>query len=157
MRNQIAFTLLSGLLVVCSLGGECYTDIYGGSTAARFTTTLSGSAEVPPVVSDGTGTGTFELSADESSLSYNITARGLSGPVTGAHFHFSATGPAGSGGVLFEITDSVEEINGEITLEGTWPVTAEDVVNLRIDYIYVNLHTEANPGGEIRGNITPVD
>ena len=66
-------------------------------------------------------------------------------------------GAAGSGGVLFEITDSVEEINGEITLEGTWPLTAEDVVNLRINYVYVNLHTEANPSGEIRGNVTPID
>ncbi len=157
MRNQFALTLLSALLVAGSMGGECYTDIYGGSTSARFTTTLSGNAEVPPVDSNGTGTGTFELSADESSLSYNITARGLSGPVTTAHFHFSATGAAGSGGVLFEITDSIEEINGEITLEGTWPVTAEDVVNLRINYVYVNLHTEANPGGEIRGNVTPID
>ena len=157
MRNQFALTLLSALLVVGSMGGECYTDIYGGSTSARFSTTLSGNAEVPPVDSNGTGTGTFELSADESSLSYNITVSGLSGPVTAAHFHFSATGPAGSGGVLFEITDSIEEISGETTLEGTWPLTAEDVVNLRINYIYVNLHTEANPTGEIRGNVTPID
>ena len=143
MRRKKTLSLLSTLLVAGSMGGECFTDIYGGSTSARFTTTLSGNAEVPPVVSDGMGTGTFELSADESSLSYSITASGLSGPVTAAHFHFSATGPAGSGGVLFEITDSVEEINGEITLEGTWPLTAEDVVNLRVDYVYVNLHTES--------------
>ena len=145
------------MLLAGNMGGECYNDIYGGSTSSRFTTTFSGDAEVPPVVSDGTGTGTFELSADESSLSYSITASGLSGPVTAAHFHFAAAGPAGSGGVLFEITDSVEEINGEITLEGTWPLTAEDVVNLRVDYVYVNLHTEANPSGEIRGNVTAIN
>ena len=157
MKRKKTLSLLSTLLVAGSMGGECFTAIYGGSTSARFTTTLSGNAEVPPVDSNGTGSGTFELSADESSLSYNITARGLSGPVTAAHFHFSATGAAGSGGVLFEITDSIEEINGEITLEGTWPVTAEDVVNLRINYVYVNLHTEANPDGEIRGNVTPID
>ncbi len=157
MRRKKTLSLLSTLLIAGSMGGECFTDIYGGSTSSRFTTTLSGNAEVPPVVSDGMGTGTFELSADESSLSYSITASGLSGPVTAAHFHFSATGPAGSGGVLFEITDSVEEINGEITLEGTWPLTAEDVVNLRVDYVYVNLHTEANPSGEIRGNVTAIN
>ncbi len=157
MKRKKTLSLLSTLLVAGSMGGECFTAIYGGSTSVRFTTTLSGNAEVPPVDSNGTGTGTFELSADESSLSYNITARGLSGPVTGAHFHFSATGAAGSGGVLFEITDSIEEINGESTLDGTWPLTAEDVVNLRINYVYVNLHTEANPGGEIRGNVTPID
>ncbi len=157
MRNRKAISLLSALLVTVSTGGQCFTDIYGGSTSDRFTTTLSGNAEVPPVDSNGTGTGTFELSADESSLSYNITVSGLSGPLAAAHFHFSAAGPAGSGDVLFDISDSIEEINGEITLEGTWPVTAEDVVNLRVNYVYVNLHTEANPSGEIRGNVTPID
>ena len=47
------------------------------------------------------------------------------------------------------------EDGGEVTARGTWPVTAEDVTNLRIAYIYVNLHTDQNPGGEIRGNLTP--
>ena len=32
-------------------------------------------------------------------------------------------------------------------------ITAEDVLNLRLDYIYINFHTEANPAGEIRGNL----
>ncbi len=157
MKNEIVLTLLSGLLVVGSMGGECYTDIYGGSTSARFTASLSGNAVVPPVDSNGTGTGTFELSADESSLSYNITASGLSGPLAEAHFHFSAAGPAGSGDVLFDISDSIQEINGEITLEGTWPLTAGDVNNLRLNYVYVNLHTAANPSGEIRGNVTAIN
>ncbi len=154
MRRKKTLSLLSMLLVAGSMGGECFTDIYGGSTSDRFTATLSGGAEVPPVDSNGTGTGTFELSADESSLSYNITVSGLSGPLAAAHFHFSATGPAGNGDVLFDISDSIEEISGEVTLEGTWPLSAEDVVNLRVNYVYVNLHTEANPSGEIRGNVT---
>ncbi len=157
MRRQRVFLLLGALLLAGNMGGECYNDIYGGSTSSRFRTTFSGDAEVPPVVSDGTGTGTFELSADESSLSYSITVSGLSGPLAAAHFHFSATGPAGNGDVLFDISDSIEEISGEVTLEGTWPLTADDVVNLRINYVYVNLHTEANPGGEIRGNVTPTN
>ena len=157
MRRQRVSLVLSALLLAGNMGGECYDDIYGSSTSSRFTTTLSGDAEVPTVVSDGMGTGTFELSADETSLSYSITASGLSGPLTGAHFHFSAAGPAGSGDVLFDISDSIEEIDGEVTLEGMWPLTVGDVNNLRLNYVYVNLHTQANPSGEIRGNITATD
>ena len=74
----------------------------------------------------------------------------------GAHFHFSADGAAGSGGIVFAITDSVvNDGDGGATAEGVWNLTADDVRNLRLDYIYVNLHTDANPAGEIRGNLVP--
>ena len=157
MRGQRVSLLLGALLLAGNMGGECYNDIYGGSTSSRFTTTLSGDAEVPSVDSDGTGTGTFELSADESSLSYTITASGLSGPLASAHFHFSASGPAGNGDILFDISDSIEEISGVITLEGSWPLTAGDLANLRLNYVYVNLHTQATPSGEIRGNVAAIN
>ncbi len=39
--------------------------------------------------------------------------------------------------------------------EGIWMLTEEDVRNLRLNYIYVNFHTEANAPGEIRGNLVP--
>ena len=102
------------------------------------------------------GTGTFSLNADETKLSYSISASGLSGDVTGAHFHFSADGAAGAGGIVFGITDSVvNDGNGGAVAEGIWNLSEEDVLNLRLDYIYVNFHTEANPAGEIRGNLVP--
>ena len=49
----------------------------------------------------------------------------------------------------------VNDGDGGATAEGVWNLTAEDVFNLRVNYIYVNLHTEANPAGEIRGNLVP--
>lgn len=74
----------------------------------------------------------------------------------GAHFHFSVDGAAGSGEIVFAITDMiVNDGDGGATADGTWPLTAVDLVNLRLDYIYVNFHTEANPAGEIRGNLIP--
>ena len=99
--------------------------------------------------------GTFMLNAAETELAYDITASGLSGPLTGAHFHFSATGAAASGPIVFDITDAVMEEGGAVTARGTWAVTAEDVTNLRVRYIYVNLHTDQNPAGEIRGDLIP--
>ena len=153
MMRRINLTVV--LLSFVFLGAGC--GLYGSSDATEFRATLTGDAERPdPVQTDGMGTGTFSLSDDESQLSYNISASDLSGDVTGAHFHFSADGAAGAGDIVFPITDSiVNDGNGGVTAEGTWDLTAADVVNLRILYIYVNLHTEANPAGEIRGNLVP--
>ncbi len=143
------------LLSVTLLGGGC--GLYGPNDANEFRATLTGDAERPdPVATNAMGTGTFSLNAAETQLSYNISVSGLSGDATGAHFHFSADGAAGSGGIVFAITDSVvNDGNGGATAEGTWNLTAEDVLNLRVDYIYVNFHTEVNPAGEIRGNLIP--
>lgn len=149
------FNLTVVLLSMVFLGAGC--GLYGPGDATEFRATLTGDAERPDSVdTDAMGTGTFSLNADETQLSYSLSASGLSGDLTGAHFHFSADGAAGSGGIVFGITDSVvNDGNGGVTAEGTWNLTAEDVLNLRLDYIYVNLHTEANLAGEIRGNLIP--
>lgn len=160
MMMRISMTV--ALLSFAFLGAGC--DIYGpGGTigapdATMFTAALTGAAERPDAVdTDATGTGTFSLNADETELSFNISASGLSGDVTGAHFHFSADGAAGFGDIVFAITQTVvNDGNGGATAEGTWPLTSQDLLNLRLDYIYVNFHTEANPPGEIRGNLVAV-
>ncbi len=153
MMKRMNLTVV--LLSVTLLGAGC--GLYGPSDATEFQATLTGDAERPdPVDTDAVGTGTFSLNADETQLSYSISASGLSGDVTGAHFHFSADGASGSGGIIFGITDSVvNDGNGGAVAEGIWNLSEEDVRNLRLDYIYMNLHTEANPPGEIRGNLVP--
>ena len=155
MRMNLTAVLLS----VTLLGAGC--GIYGigspSSDATEFPATLTGDAERPdPVDTEATGSGTFSLNEDETQLSYNISASGLSGDVIGAHFHFSADGAAGSGGIVFAITDSiVNDGAGGATAVGVWNLSAADVLNLRLDYIYINFHTDANPAGEIRGNLIP--
>ena len=153
MMRRINLTVI--LLSFVFLGAGC--DLYFPNTATSFEANLTGDAERPDTVqTDGMGTATFSLTADESQLSYDIVASDLSGDVIGAHFHFSADGAAGSGGILFAITDTVvNDGDGGATAEGVWNLTADDVVNLRLDYIYINLHTDANPAGEIRGNLVP--
>ncbi len=153
MMKRMNLTVV--LLSVTLLGAGC--GLYGPSDATEFQATLTGDAERPdPVDTDAAGTGSFSLNADETQLSYSVSASGLSGDVIGAHFHFSADGAAGSGGIVFAITDSVvNDGNGGATAEGTWNLTAEDLLNLQLDYIYVNFHTDENPTGEIRGNLVP--
>lgn len=149
------FNLTVFLLSIVFLGAGC--GLNGPSDATEFQATLTGDAERPdPVDTEATGTGTFSLNAAETQLSYDVSVSGLSGGVIGAHFHFSADGAAGSGGIVFAITDSVvNDGMGGATAEGTWNLTAEDLLNLQLDYIYVNFHTDANPAGEIRGNLIP--
>lgn len=155
MRMNLRVVLLSVILL--GTGCDIYGPSNGPSDATEFRATLAGDAARPdPVDTQAVGTGTFSLNDDETQLTYSISASGLSGDVIAAHFHFSADGAAGSGPPVFGITDSVvNDGEGGAVAEGIWNLSEEHVRNLRLDYIYVNFHTEANPGGEIRGNLVP--
>ena len=109
---------------------------------------LSGANEVPPVTSSATGMVDATFNAQTSLLAWTVTYGGMSGDVTAAHFH----GPAIAGenaGVVIPITGStVSPIKGEATL------TAAQATGLTAGKWYFNLHTAANPNGEIRGQVT---
>jgi len=128
----------------------------GPGVEVTFSAAFSGDQEAPPVVSNGTGSGTFTLNAAGTELSFDITASGLSGPVTLAHFH---SGPPGvAGGIVFHITDTiVEDAEGNITATGVWPIDDANVTALLAGNIYVNLHTANHATGEIRGQLIEVE
>ncbi|MEW6511695.1 MAG: CHRD domain-containing protein [Bacteroidota bacterium] len=123
----------------------------------HFTAVLDGSQEVPAVVTTASGSGSFELSDDMSELRYVITYRGLSGTLSaGGHFH--AGKPGQIGGVVRTIASTGGAASA--TISGTWkstdvsqPLTAALVESLLTGRVYVNFHTTANPGGEIRGQV----
>jgi len=113
-----------------------------------MTSNLDGNQENPSVVTPARGTGSYTLT--RGGLGFNIAANGLSGPITGAHFHFGNVGE--NGPVVFDITSSISGNN----IVGYWrPVVAVDSLFTALlnGRIYVNLHTAANPGGEIRGQV----
>jgi CHRD domain len=109
---------------------------------------LKASSEVPPKDSAGTGTLTATLNTDTNEFTYHIEFSGLTGPVAAAHFH----GPAAEGvnakpQLPIKATPVTSPIDGKATL------TAEQAKDLLDGKWYFNLHTAANPGGEIRGQI----
>ncbi len=111
---------------------------------------LNGMGEVPPVTTTGTGTVATTFVENGNSLWYSVTVTGLTGPVTGAHFH----GPSGTSmtaGPLFVIPG----LSGTTTsVTGVWPdLTAAQVGYLTSGQVYVNIHTAANVGGEVRGQV----
>ena len=108
--------------------------------------TLSGARQVPPNSSSGSGTAAMKLEGDV--LSWVITYSGLTGPVTGAHFH----GPAPANANAGVIVPFAGSLGSPIT--GSQRLTAAQVAQLRSGLWYVNLHTAVHPGGEIRGQVT---
>lgn len=115
-----------------------------GKTA---TTQLSGTSEVPAVTGSASGTMQAKLDTKTNQLTWTITYAGLTGPATAGHFH----GPANVGenaGVAIPLTGSlVSPISGSAMLS---PAQLADVMAGKW---YINLHTAANPNGEIRGQL----
>ena len=133
-------------------GGAAGSSTAAGSTApvagGAISARLSGAAEVPPVTSAATGSFDGSLTRDSNVLRYKITYSGLSGPATAAHIHGPV--PAGqNAGVMVPFTSAASPIEGEATL------TASQVADLLAGRLYVNVHTAAHPGGEIRGQLQP--
>ncbi|HYH56948.1 MAG TPA: CHRD domain-containing protein [Anseongella sp.] len=113
--------------------------------------TLNAGQETAEVVSDGTGTfhGTYDKATGE--FTFMLSWSGLTGPPTMMHFHGPAD-PGTNAGVKIGITGFPEaaagSVNGTVTVE-----EAADRADLLAGKWYVNIHTEAYPPGEIRGQV----
>ena len=121
-----------------------------GPEAETFAATLSGAAEVPPVTTNATGTATFTLTGN--SLAFAITVTDID-EANAAHIHAGAAGA--NGGVmvgLFDGPTTAAGFSGTLA-EGTVTVVDSVITRLQNGTAYVNVHTDANPGGEIRGQV----
>ena len=110
-----------------------------------MTVPLSAGNEVPPNASTGSGTAKVDL--DGNVVKWSVSYSGMTGPVTAGHFH----GPAMAGanaGVAVPFTGPMAS-----PITGTATLTDAQVADLKAGKYYVNLHTAANPGGEIRGQV----
>jgi hypothetical protein len=168
MRPRIVVALVA-LLVVVSVGG---LQASAGS-GNKFSASLNGYEETPTLSVAGTGSFSAQISKDQTSISYTLSYSGLTGPALFAHIHLGM--PAILGGVSAFLCDS-DPATTQIpacpgiagTVEGT--IEAADVVGpagqgiaagefeelvaaMRFGATYVNVHTTAFPGGEIRGQI----
>jgi CHRD domain len=120
----------------------------GPAFAAKMKATLDGKSEVPPTTTAGTGNADIDYDAATKKLSWKVTYSGLSGPPTAAHFH----GPAEAGknaGVAVAIPNASSS-----PVEGSATLTDAQAADLVGGKYYVNIHTAANPAGEIRGQVT---
>lgn len=115
-----------------------------------FDARLSGDQEVPSVSTSAEGVAKFTLNSTLNSISYDIVTNGLSGAITMAHIH---TGEFGvSGGALVDLSGGINGNRISGTISGA-TVTNALINSMLKGELYVNVHTAANPNGEIRGQI----
>jgi hypothetical protein len=162
MSKKIIGIMLATVFTVAlaSIGITTTSDLTSLAFAQdqRFTAKLSGQGEVPPTNSQATGMAEFTVTGD--SVGYTVNATGMQG-VTAGHIHSGKQGENGPVVVtLFKNDTPTNEVSetGSITpdkLEG--PMAGKQLTDLATAMsngeTYVNIHTEQNPNGEIRGQI----
>lgn len=111
-----------------------------------FKADLNAQNEVPPNSSQATGRGEATLDTTTRTLTWTSNYTELSGPAIGAHFH--GPGEAGrNAGITLHFRSTASPITGSQVVSET---QAAEILSGRW---YINIHTERNPGGEIRGQL----
>ncbi len=144
IRNRLNLVFVATALALGIAGCGMMTP----SNTVTLSSQLGGSSEVPPAATGGTGMVEATLNKDTNVLTWKVTFSGLTGPATAAHFH----GPAAAGanaGVVVPFTGTTSPMEGQATL------TAAQAADLLAGKWYANVHTAANKGGEIRGQMMP--
>jgi hypothetical protein len=117
------------------------------AASETFTADLKSSNEVPANDSKGSGALTATYDTASKKLTYTATYKDLTGPATMAHFHGPADAKTNAGVVV-----PVKEMTPG-TLKGEATLTDAQAADLEAGKWYFNIHTAANKGGEIRGQV----
>lgn len=151
---------LTMLVAACTAASTAY-----GNGALNFRVPLSGEEEVGPVTTDTTGMALLHVDRERTEIRYRLTIRDATDilGVAGAHLHCA---PAGQNGpvVAFLAGQSPGGYDGTVEMRAT--LTDANIINatcganvadlvqsMLAGEVYVNVHSTANPGGEIRGQI----
>jgi hypothetical protein len=137
LRSTVAALACAGVLALATPSK---------AATMTFKAALSGKNEVPANTTAGTGEVTATYDSASKKLTWKGSYSGLTGAATAAHFH----GPAGEGknaGVMVPISPATSPLEGSATLNDAQAKALMD------GDMYVNIHTAANKGGEIRGQL----
>jgi CHRD domain len=132
------------LLAACSSVQGVMPDWMPGSGAIKVT--LTGAEEVPPLSVPGSGSGSFRV-AEDGAITGSVTTKDVQG--TMAHIHRGAKGT--NGPVIVPL-----DKNGDTyTVPAGRKLTPAQIEDLKKGNLYVNVHTNRNKGGEVRGQMQP--
>ena len=141
--SPLAFLiLLAGILGAPAFGASATAVAQSYSFRARLSPAPINGVTVGSI----TGIGLLRATLDGNQLTVTGSYRGMSSPATAAHIH---SGPPGIPGPLahpLEVTSAADgEINGSVGL------TDDEITALREQALYVQIHSQGNPAGELRG------
>ena len=177
LTRRSVYTAVTAAMLLCCATTPALAGTITFIATGPFVPGLSALNESPVNASPGTGTATVTWDTLTSMMTVDVTFSGLTGPNTAAHIHCCTpapgtamvatvtptfTGfPAGASGTYFHTFNMLDASSYNpafITAHGGTVATAEaDLFSaLQNTQTYLNIHTSANPGGEIRGFLTPV-
>jgi hypothetical protein len=118
-----------------------------GAMAFAADLKLTGDAEVPPVKTSASGAGTITVAPD-GAVSGSIKVTGVD--ATAAHIHMAASGK--NGPVIVPLTKGSD---GTFSVPAGAKLTGDQMKAYKAGELYVNVHSEAHKGGEIRAQLAP--
>ncbi|MBK8146388.1 MAG: CHRD domain-containing protein [Bacteroidetes bacterium] len=115
------------------------------------TARLDGSQSIPAVTTNASGIASVFINSTMDTAKIQVTVNGLSGGITGIHIHEGKKGS--SGAVVTDLATKLVGNTSQLLIAGT-SLTKTWISKLLSGQYYINIHTLANPGGEIRGQLT---
>jgi hypothetical protein len=161
MRRTVGMAAgIIGAALIVTAAVSCDDDPTG-PVSDEYIAVLIGANEVPPRTSAGTGVATFDDDGDV--IEWTLELTNMTG-VTASHIHLGAAGTAPPSNIIFNLfipNGTTGTVNG-VVAQGT--ITSANNPNVSLDSLrtlfnngmaYVNVHTTANPGGELRDQVRP--
>jgi hypothetical protein len=138
------------------LGLAALALLLGGAGGARaglilFTANETGLQEVPPTGSSATGFASVVLDDVAMTITVNESWSGLAASATASHIHGPAA-PGTNAGVLFPFSGVPAATAGSIPQQ-VFAITPAQILDLKANLYYANVHDSTFPGGEIRGQL----
>jgi hypothetical protein len=121
--------------------------VFALAPVGAATLTLSGAQEVPPVTTSASASGSITV-ADDGAVSGGITTSGIA--ATMAHIH---SGAAGANGPV--VIPLARDGDSRWSVPAGAKLSAEQLRSYRAGALYVNVHSAAHPGGELRAQLEP--
>jgi hypothetical protein len=145
---QVISKVLIALAITALTGCQTYRDNVPAwmPGSGAISVKLSGAEEVPPVSTPGSGSGSFRV-AEDGTITGSVTTKDVQG--TMAHIHRGAKGQNGP------IIVPLDKNGDTYTVPAGRKLTKEQLEDLKKGNLYVNVHTNANKGGEVRGQLQP--
>ncbi len=142
---------MSRVRIALSVAAVFLTASLSQATMLQFDISLDGAQETPPVATPATGTGTLILDDTNGNYTISGTFQDLIGTSNNAHIHGPAAVGQGPAGVVHGLTFDFGVNSGNYSGANTFtPAQMAELIN---ELYYVNIHSTAYGGGEIRGQI----